>query len=127
MLFSAGDNAECLSPRDGAGLGIDGLSDVADNESQQDERQSSSGGGETAAVAGQGIALVVDKEVTSYLMMGALSPGLKRHAVTLFEGEFSREKPSPKQRRPPDMHTNIFTICLQIGYTTSRKLYGLPW
>lgn len=25
-------------------------------------------------------------QVTSYLMMGALSPGLKRHSVTLFEG-----------------------------------------
>lgn len=25
--------------------------------------------------------------MTSYLMMGALSPGLKRHSVTLFEGE----------------------------------------
>ncbi|BDA48371.1 Protein FAM91A1 [Coccomyxa sp. Obi] len=36
--------------------------------------------------SGQGIALVVDAEVTSYLMMGALSPGLKRHSVTLFEG-----------------------------------------
>lgn len=96
MPFAAGDNAECRSPRDGAGLGIDGLSDVADNESQQDERQSSSGGGETAAVAGQGIALVVDKEVTSYLMMGALSPGLKRHAVTLFEGQLSKKKGIPE-------------------------------
>ena len=28
-------------------------------------------------------------QVTSYLMMGALSPGLKRHSVTLFEGEKS--------------------------------------
>lgn len=37
--------------------------------------------------AGQATALVVDAEVTSYLMMGALSPGLKRHSVTLFEGE----------------------------------------
>ncbi len=26
-------------------------------------------------------------QVTSYLMMGALSPGLKRHSVTLFEGD----------------------------------------
>ncbi len=40
------------------------------------------GGGE----GGQATALVVDAEVTSYLMMGALSPGLKRHSVTLFEG-----------------------------------------
>ena len=39
-----------------------------------------------AGEGGQAIALVVDAEVTSYLMMGALSPGLKRHSVTLFEG-----------------------------------------
>lgn len=39
---------------------------------------------------GHGIALVVDAEVTSYLMMGALSPGLKRHSVTLFEGQWSQ-------------------------------------
>lgn len=29
---------------------------------------------------------VLAAQVTSYLMMGALSPGLKRHSVTLFEG-----------------------------------------
>ena len=40
---------------------------------------------------GHGIALVVDAEVTSYLMMGALSPSLKRHSVTLFEGEPCQE------------------------------------
>ena len=35
---------------------------------------------------GEAVAVVVDAEVTSYLMMGAVSPGLKRHSVTLFEG-----------------------------------------
>ena len=30
--------------------------------------------------------MTVAAQVTSYLMMGALSPGLKRHSVTLFEG-----------------------------------------
>ncbi|GLC36568.1 hypothetical protein PLESTM_000461100 [Pleodorina starrii] len=35
---------------------------------------------------GGGVAVVVDAEATGYLMMGALSPGLKRHSVTLFEG-----------------------------------------
>lgn len=35
---------------------------------------------------GHAVAVVVDAEATSYLMMGALSPGLKRHSVTLFEG-----------------------------------------
>ncbi len=83
----AGESSECRSPRDGQGLSIDGMSDITDNESLQEERPGS-GGGEAAEVVGQGIALVVDKEVTSYLMMGALSPGLKRHAVTLFEGRF---------------------------------------
>lgn len=46
-----------------------------------------SGAGLAVGEAGQATALVVDAEVTSYLMMGALSPGLKRHSVTLFEGE----------------------------------------
>ena len=32
------------------------------------------------------IAIVLDAEATSYLMMGSLSPGMKRHSVTLFEG-----------------------------------------
>ena len=34
----------------------------------------------------RGVALVVDAAVASLLMVGALAPGLQRHAVTLFEG-----------------------------------------
>lgn len=45
--------------------------------------------GAGGGAGGQAVALVVDAEVTSYLMMGALSPGLKRHSVTLFEGASS--------------------------------------
>ena len=41
-------------------------------------------GAECLAVTLKSVMLV---QVTSYLMMGALSPGLKRHSVTLFEGE----------------------------------------
>jgi len=37
------------------------------------------------AAGHKAVALVVDATVTSYLMMGSI-PGLKRHAVTLFEG-----------------------------------------
>ena len=81
----AGDSTECQLPRESQGLSIDGMSNVTDSESRQGELQGTIG--EVGAVTGQGIALVVDKEVTSYLMMGALSPGLKRHAVTLFEGK----------------------------------------
>lgn len=47
------------------------------------------GAGSSGGAGGQAVALVVDAEVTSYLMMGALSPGLKRHSVTLFEGTLS--------------------------------------
>ncbi|EFJ51519.1 hypothetical protein VOLCADRAFT_103430 [Volvox carteri f. nagariensis] len=45
--------------------------------------QAGAGGG---GGGGGGVAVVVDTEATGYLMMGALSPGLKRHSVTLFEG-----------------------------------------
>ncbi|WIA36338.1 hypothetical protein OEZ86_007659 [Tetradesmus obliquus] len=44
------------------------------------------GGVWNGAADSGGVAVVVDAETTSYLMMGALSPGLKRHSVTLFEG-----------------------------------------
>ena len=48
-------------------------------------------------------ALVV--QVTSYLMMGALSPGLKRHSVTLFEGERTQyQLQRPSQELPLMMH-----------------------
>lgn len=46
---------------------------------------STAGGGGSSSVA-QSVAIVLDAEATSFLMMGALSPGLKRHSVTLFEG-----------------------------------------
>ena len=58
-----------------------------------------------AGEAGQATALVVDAEVTSYLMMGALSPGLKRHSVTLFEGIhhlFRCNQPPPDPPQNPD-------------------------
>lgn len=35
---------------------------------------------------GTSIALVVDSEITGFLMMGALTPNCKKHSVTLFEG-----------------------------------------
>lgn len=63
------------------------------------------GGGE----GGQATALVVDAEVTSYLMMGALSPGLKRHSVTLFEGSPSCS--SSHQSAPADSSLSTLNLC----------------
>lgn len=57
-------------------------------------RREAGGGARPDAAAGRdaggggALAVVVDAEVTSYLMMGALSPGLKRHSVSLFEGAY---------------------------------------
>ena len=58
------------------------------NRTGQGEKQDAAAASEAAAASGRGgaLAVVVDAEVTSYLMMGALSPGLKRHSVSLFEG-----------------------------------------
>ncbi|GAX73682.1 hypothetical protein CEUSTIGMA_g1133.t1 [Chlamydomonas eustigma] len=71
-LSSSGVSNDLLNRRSEAG-GHDGL----------DYGASSTGG---AAGGGRAVALLLDAEATSYLMMGALSPGLKRHSVTLFEG-----------------------------------------
>lgn len=58
-----------------------------------DEGDTSNGGGaqNDSSCDGQGVAVVVDSEVTGYLMMGALSPGLKRNSVSLFEGQHRPE------------------------------------
>jgi hypothetical protein len=39
-----------------------------------------------AAAERSAVAIILDAEATSFLMMGSMSPGLKKHSVTLFEG-----------------------------------------
>ena len=95
--FTVGDETASPSAEHAADKGLDVGSEVAASSpeaSAGDLPAAASKSLEAATTAaaesedGQAIALVVDSEVTSYLMMGALSPGLKRHSVTLFEGIF---------------------------------------
>lgn len=74
-----------------------------DHGQKRDERRLISG---TAHVA-----FVVDANITSYLMMGSLSPGLKSHAVTLYEaGKLG--------------HSSIQELCKDLSTLEGTKFEG---
>ncbi|KAI9201526.1 hypothetical protein LWI28_024829 [Acer negundo] len=57
------------------------------------------------------VAFVVDANITSYLMMGSVSPGLKSHAVTLYEaGKLG--------------HTSIADLCKDLSTLEGTKFEG---
>ncbi|XAR48537.1 hypothetical protein NMG60_11031388 [Bertholletia excelsa] len=57
------------------------------------------------------VAFVVDANITSYLMMGSVSPGLKSHAVTLYEaGKLG--------------HTSIADLCNDLSTLEGKKFEG---
>ncbi|XP_048437337.1 protein FAM91A1 isoform X1 [Pyrus x bretschneideri] len=57
------------------------------------------------------VAFVVDANITSYLMMGSVSPGLKSHAVTLYEaGKLG--------------HTSITDLCKDLSTLEGTKFEG---
>lgn len=57
------------------------------------------------------VAFVVDANITSYLMMGSVSPGLKSHAVTLYEaGKLG--------------HTSIADLCKDLSTLEGAKFEG---
>ncbi|CAH1443303.1 unnamed protein product [Lactuca virosa] len=58
------------------------------------------------------VAFVVDAEITSYLMMGSVSPGLKSHAVTLYEaGKLG--------------HASIEDLCKDLSSLEGAKFEGV--
>lgn len=63
-----------------AGHGFDNIH--TDNDIQGDASGSGNYGPRSAYTR---VAFIVDANITSYLMMGSVSPGLKSHAVTLYE------------------------------------------
>ncbi|KAG5612694.1 hypothetical protein H5410_023975 [Solanum commersonii] len=57
------------------------------------------------------VAFLVDANITSYLMMGSVSPGLKSHAVTLYEaGKLG--------------HASIADLCKDLGTLEGAKFEG---
>ncbi|GBF94849.1 hypothetical protein Rsub_08021 [Raphidocelis subcapitata] len=83
-LGSAGGGALSIPDDEGGAAGVSAGGASASATPPPHLRPGSSSGlrGDECQAA---IAVVVDSEATSCLMMGALSPGLKRHAVSLFE------------------------------------------
>lgn len=72
------------APKDkGGSLVVDSSADAVSPEPQKEKLllQDPAAGGRL----GKRIAIVFDSTLTAFLMMGNLSPGLKKHAVTMFE------------------------------------------
>ncbi|KAL5558920.1 hypothetical protein UlMin_035131 [Ulmus minor] len=68
-------------------------------------------GGDVAPQGDARVAFVVDATITSYLMMGSVSPGLKSHAVTLYEaGKLG--------------HASIADLCKDLGTLEGAKFEG---
>ncbi|KAK4599217.1 hypothetical protein RGQ29_009321 [Quercus rubra] len=73
-----------LSDEDGSSASLDSANIFVDGDvAQQGDVLEKENNGPISAHAR--VAFVVDANITSYLMMGSVSPGLKSHAVTLYE------------------------------------------
>lgn len=82
---TAGSNTAVVSPRSTEAAATSPLLDIPED-GFAPESGGRAGDGLPLPPSTSTIAVVVDAQVTSFLMMGAMSPGLKRHSVSLFEG-----------------------------------------
>lgn len=89
-----------------AGHGFDNIH--TDNDIQGDASVSGNNGPRSAYTR---VAFIVDANITSYLMMGSVSPGLKSHAVTLYEaGKLG--------------HASISDLCKDLSTLEGAKFEG---
>nr|KYP38596.1 Protein FAM91A1 [Cajanus cajan] len=90
-----------------ASHGFDNL--LIDNDTNQGDTSSSGNYGPHSAYTR--VAFIVDANITSYLMMGSVSPGLKSHAVTLYEaGKLG--------------HASIADLCKDLSTLEGAKFEG---
>ncbi|XP_027346814.1 protein FAM91A1-like isoform X2 [Abrus precatorius] len=104
-----GSPRSAVSDEDGsiASRGFDSM--PVDNDSNQGDASSSGNYGLRSAYTR--VAFVVDANITSYLMMGSVSPGLKSHAVTLYEaGKLG--------------HASISDLCKDLSTLEGAKFEG---
>ncbi|XP_061337748.1 uncharacterized protein LOC133284690 isoform X2 [Gastrolobium bilobum] len=91
-----------------ASHGFDNM--LMDNDTNQ-QGDASSSGNHGPHSAYTRVAFIVDANITSYLMMGSVSPGLKSHAVTLYEaGKLG--------------HASIADLCKDLSTLEGAKFEG---
>lgn len=103
-------NINLSDEEDGSHANVSSLNTSIDGSSlQQGDLFGAENYGPTSAYTR--VAFVVDANITSYLMMGSVSPGLKSHAVTLYEaGKLG--------------HTSISDLCKDLSSLEGTKFEG---
>ncbi|XP_027939203.1 protein FAM91A1-like isoform X3 [Vigna unguiculata] len=99
-----------VSDEDGSVAGQNHDNTPLENDSIQ-QADTSASGNHASRSSYTRVAFIVDANITSYLMMGSVSPGLKSHAVTLYEaGKLG--------------HTSITDLCKDLSTLEGARYEG---